>query len=71
MPVLDGIEATKIIREKEKEMAIDPIRIVALTAAVMEGDEERFIEAGMNDVISKPFKMKDMMKLFNPKIARN
>ncbi|MBC35419.1 MAG: hybrid sensor histidine kinase/response regulator [Bacteroidetes bacterium] len=71
MPVLDGIEATKIIREKEKELAIDPIRIVALTAAVMEGDEERFIEAGMNDVISKPFKMKDMMKLFNPKIARN
>ncbi|MBU1012644.1 MAG: response regulator [Bacteroidetes bacterium] len=66
MPVMDGINATKLIRKKEKEL--DPknhIRIVALTACVMEGDVEKFIEAGMDDVISKPFKMKDMMKLFN------
>ncbi len=68
MPVMDGISATKEIRKKEKELnKIEPIRIVALTASVMEGDVERFLAAGMDDVISKPFKMKDMMKLFNPK----
>jgi signal transduction histidine kinase len=65
MPEMDGLEATRNIRHYEKQIKRKSnIKIVALTACVMEGDRERFIDAGMNDVISKPFKMKDMMTLF-------
>jgi signal transduction histidine kinase len=68
MPEMDGLEATRRIREIEKEAQVEhPVRIVALTACVMEGDRERFLAVGMNDVISKPFKMEDMRRLFNEK----
>jgi CheY-like chemotaxis protein len=51
MPVFDGLEATRLIRERPEGKAV---RIVAMTANVMEGDRERCIAAGMNDYISKP-----------------
>jgi CheY-like chemotaxis protein len=51
MPEMDGIEATKIILETYKEK---PPRIIAMTAAVMKGDKEKCIEAGMVDYIPKP-----------------
>jgi PAS domain S-box-containing protein len=53
MPSMDGIEATHHIRELEGEQRDVPI--IALTAHAMQGDRERFIGAGMNDYISKPF----------------
>jgi CheY-like chemotaxis protein len=53
MPSMDGIEATHHIREFENEQRDVPI--IALTAHAMQGDRERFIGAGMNDYISKPF----------------
>ncbi|MCW9000646.1 MAG: response regulator, partial [Kangiellaceae bacterium] len=53
MPVLDGTETTKIIREK-KLLKDEPI--VAMTAHAMVGDKEKCIEAGMDDYVSKPIK---------------
>ena len=51
MPVMSGIEATKIIRKE-----LNPkIPIIALTANAIKGDNDRCIAAGMNDYISKPF----------------
>ncbi len=50
MPVMDGIEATKIIRS---EISKD-IPIIALTAAVMQEDRRKAAEVGMNDFITKP-----------------
>ena len=56
MPVMDGIEATRNIRQMEKEKGQDPTRIVAVTAYAMEGDEERFYQAGIDDYLRKPYK---------------
>jgi signal transduction histidine kinase/DNA-binding response OmpR family regulator/HPt (histidine-containing phosphotransfer) domain-containing protein len=55
MPVLDGYAATENIRNEERAEGCEPTQIVALTANVMPGDRERCIEAGMNEVLIKPF----------------
>jgi two-component system, sensor histidine kinase and response regulator len=57
MPEMDGIEATRIIRNT---LAIQPI-IIALTANTMQGDEEICLEAGMNDYIGKPVKLEEVV----------
>jgi len=51
MPVMGGLEATAKIQESMGDQAP---AIVALTAHAMEGDRERFIEAGMSDYLTKP-----------------
>ena len=53
MPVLDGCQATGVIREKEQESGRH-IPVIAMTAAAMKGDREKCLEAGMDDYISKP-----------------
>ncbi|MFA5906993.1 MAG: response regulator, partial [Desulfobacula sp.] len=62
MPVMDGLEATRIIREYEKKSSRSKkhILIIALTANAMKGDRARFIESGMDDYITKPIKRKDL-----------
>lgn len=57
MPVMDGLEATQIIRKTLKKQPI----IIALTANVMTDDEETCMKAGMNDYIRKPFKLEELM----------
>ena len=51
MPVMDGIEATRIIRADSR---FDQLPIVAMTAAAMAADRDRCLEVGMNDHIAKP-----------------
>ncbi len=58
MPVLDGIEATKTIRTLEADGSRVPI--IAVTANVMPGDRERCLAAGMDDFLSKPYKMDEL-----------
>ena len=55
MPVMDGLEATKIIRStlpKNKQPYI-----MAITANAMEGDRQRCLDNGMNDYLAKPLTM--------------
>jgi len=57
MPEMDGLEATKNIRT---QMQVQPI-IIALTANVLQGDHDACIQAGMNDYMSKPIDVEDLV----------
>lgn len=56
MPVMDGYEATKRIREQEKEKQVEkPLSIIAITANNQPEEVKHCISIGMNDFLSKPF----------------
>jgi len=59
MPVMDGIEATKIIRKSDNP-DISSIPIVALTAAIMSESHDKIDELNINDYVLKPFKPHDL-----------
>ena len=59
LPTLDGLEATKLIKA---DPATQNIPIFALTSFAMGGDRERFIQAGCDDYISKPYNIKDLLE---------
>lgn len=60
MPVMDGYQATRRIRELEKSEK--RIKIVAMTAYAMEGDKEKCIEAGMDDYLTKPMDFDEVIR---------
>lgn len=61
MPEMDGLEATKAIREREKTEG-KHVPIVAMTAYAMEGDKERFLKSGMDGYLAKPINSADLLE---------
>ena len=59
MPIMDGVEATRIIRGMSDER-FKTVPIVALSANAVRGARELFLEAGMNDFVPKPIEMRVM-----------
>jgi signal transduction histidine kinase/ActR/RegA family two-component response regulator len=69
MPEMNGLEATALIRQSEYQSG-RRVYIVALTAHAMKGDRERCLEAGMDDYISKPVDINELLTLVG-RIARS
>jgi CheY-like chemotaxis protein len=61
MPVMDGFEATAVIRKDEESTGVH-LPIIAMTAHAMEGDRQRCITAGMDGYITKPVKIEDLVE---------
>jgi signal transduction histidine kinase/DNA-binding response OmpR family regulator len=62
MPEMDGLEATRALREREKITGAHQ-QVVAMTALAMKGDRERCIEAGMDGYLSKPIRQQELDEL--------
>ena len=63
MPVLNGYQATKRIRQMEQRSGLIPTPIIAITAHAMEDDEQRALSAGMDGYLTKPLAMKSLIQV--------
>jgi CheY-like chemotaxis protein len=71
MPVMDGFEATGVIRRIEtRDRSKTRLPIVALTADAVEGDRERCLAAGMDDYLAKPFTQGDLRSMLEKWLLR-
>ncbi|WP_052090640.1 PAS domain S-box protein [Desulfosporosinus sp. HMP52] len=68
MPIMDGIEATAKIREREGEGRHTPI--IALTAFALMGDREKFLSKGFDEYIPKPIKMEELVQVLEEVVSR-
>lgn len=69
MPVLDGLQATKLIRENEKEFGYPRKPIIGLTAHAIQGYKDKCIEAGMDAYTCKPFQVKQLLEVMQRVMA--
>jgi CheY-like chemotaxis protein len=69
MPEVDGLTATRAIREWESEQGLSPTPIIALTASALENDVDRCFDAGCDDHVSKPFKRRVLLDAIRSAVA--
>ncbi len=71
MPNMSGSEATKIIRSLEREQELKYTPIVALTANAIKGDREKFLDAGMDEYITKPLNKQKLIEILTQFLNRD
>ena len=71
MPNMNGIRATEIIRAHEFKNKVERTVIVALTANAMVGDRERFLEAGLDDYLTKPINLNELHRVMHTYLNRD
>lgn len=62
MPVMDGVRATELIRQRQPQSGVR-VPIIAVTAHAMIGDREKCLAAGMDDYISKPISREELARV--------
>ncbi len=70
MPELDGLEATKRIRKRERQHGSGRVRVIALTALAMQGDREKCLQAGMDDYLAKPIDKGSLLEMLTRYLTR-
>lgn len=63
MPVLDGLRATRMIREAEQQGGLVRMPIVGLTAHAIQGYKDKCFEAGMDAYACKPFQIHQLIRI--------
>lgn len=71
MPDMDGLTAVKAVRRGEAGPDKAHTPVVALTAYALKGDRERFLEAGMDDYLSKPIDLEELNRVLERALKRN
>jgi len=71
MPEMDGIEATRLIRDPKSAVTNHGIPIIAMTAHAMQGDRERCLDAGMNDYVAKPIDPPSLVEALEKWLPKN
>lgn len=61
MPIMDGHEVTRRIRAIERESGLNPVRIIGISANVLEGEREKCLGNGMDAYLSKPFRIEQLL----------
>jgi two-component system sensor histidine kinase/response regulator len=71
MPLMDGFEATRAIRDPQSAVRNRRVPIVAMTAHALKGDRERCLDAGMDDYLTKPVDPKKLAKVTEHWVGRS
>lgn len=71
MPEMDGLEATKKIRDPESKVLDHNVNIIAMTAHAMKKDQDICIEAGMNDYTPKPIQPQDLINKIEKYLSKS
>ncbi|NEW60159.1 response regulator, partial [Sulfurovum sp. bin170] len=65
MPVMNGVDATRVIIEYEKKNNLEHTPIVAVTTNALKGDRERYLASGMDEYIAKPIDLNKFITVLN------